>query len=229
VRAGRVGEVLAGGVLVAYHFVHGRGARHHRLLANVATAAAAVGAGRAVGLSFEEMGVAPRHLRRGITVGAAVGLPLAAAIALAGRAEPTRRFFADEKARHMTADEAAYALFARIPLETALAEEVLFRGVHLAVTRRMYTDGWAVLRTSLAFGAWHVPPALRHTADDPTSRRIAAAATDVAVTSLAGIAFARLRLRSGSVVAPAVVHAALNGTALAASYVAHRRKVARAV
>jgi len=128
----------------------------------------------------------------------------------------------------VTSGDAAYALFARIPIETALAEEVLFRGVHLAATRRMYSSGWAALRTSLAFGAWHVPPSWRHGAGKSVGGRAAAVALDVGTTTLAGLAFTRLRTRSGSVVAPALVHAALNGTAFAAAVFAHRRQAGAA-
>jgi uncharacterized protein len=47
-------------------------------------------------------------------------------------------------------------------------------------------------------------------------------AGNVAVTSAAGAAFAWLRLRSGSVFAPLLAHAALNDSALVAGRVAHR-------
>jgi membrane protease YdiL (CAAX protease family) len=80
----------------------------------------------------------------------------------------------------------------------------------------------------LAFGAWHVPPSWRHAAGKPLRARVAAVALDVGTTTLAGLAFARLRARSGSVVAPALVHAALNGTALAATVVAYRRQAGAA-
>ena len=47
-------------------------------------------------------------------------------------------------------------------------------------------------------------------------------AGNVAVTGAAGAAFGWLRLRSGSVLAPLLAHAALNDSALVAGRVAHR-------
>jgi uncharacterized protein len=47
-------------------------------------------------------------------------------------------------------------------------------------------------------------------------------AGNVAVTGAAGAVFGSLRLRSGSVLAPLLAHAALNGSALVAGRAAHR-------
>ena len=58
--------------------------------------------------------------------------------------------------------------------------------------------------------------------DDP-ARTGAAVAASVAVTAVAGLGFSWLRFRGDSVVAPMVVHAALNCSAFAAA-----RLVARA-
>jgi len=182
------------------------------------------------------MGVSWRDARRGTAVGTLVALPVTAAVAGAASSPRTRGLFADDRASTYDAREAAFQLLVRIPLETALAEEVLFRGVHLAITRRLHPPQVALLRTSLAFGLWHVLPAiasLRRTDAGQTlatshPRRAAAIAGTVAVTSVAGYAFALLRLRSRSVLAPVIVHAALNATALACAYRNARDRTAAA-
>ena len=52
-------------------------------------------------------------------------------------------------------------------------------------------------------------------------------AGNVAVTGMAGTVFAWLRLRSGSVAAPLLAHAALNSAALLAARIAYGRAARR--
>jgi len=52
-------------------------------------------------------------------------------------------------------------------------------------------------------------------------RKAAFVAGNVAVTALAGAVFGWLRLRSGSVAAPVLAHAALNDAALLAGHIVH--------
>lgn len=90
-----------------------------------------------------------------------------------------------------------------VPLGTVLFEEALFRGVLWAVLRRAVGLRVAVVWQAAVFGAWHVPGAL---AAGQSTVGV------VAVTVLAGAGFAWLRERTGSLVAPALVHWAVNGT-----------------
>jgi uncharacterized protein len=117
----------------------------------------------------------------------------------------------------------------RIPFATALAEELLFRGALLALFRRRRSEAAAVVWTSLLFGAWHVLPTIDHYRGNPVSdlvadpgrgRRLAVLATTLS-TAGAGVVFAGLRLRSRSVLAPVLAHAAINVSA----YLAGRRVV----
>ena len=120
----------------------------------------------------------------------------------------------------------------RIPIATALAEEVLFRGALLGLFRQRRSTAAAVLWTSLLFGAWHVLPTIDHYQGNPASdlvddpdrgRRLAVLATTLSTTGAGGV-FAWLRLRSGSVLAPAMAHAAVNVSAyLAGRQVADRQ------
>ena len=96
----------------------------------------------------------------------------------------------------------ARRLLLGIPLGTVFFEEVLFRGVLWAVLRRAVGLRVAMAWQALAFGAWHLPGAVA--AGQPTWAVFG-------VTVLAGAGFAWLRERSGSLVAPAVVHWTLNG------------------
>jgi uncharacterized protein len=109
----------------------------------------------------------------------------------------------------------------RIPLGTALFEEVLFRGVVLAALQQVGSTGFAVAWSSIAFGLWHIAPtivALRENGVPPASpagqRAILGA---VLVTTLAGIGFAGLALASGSLLAPFLAHWAVNAFGLLAA------------
>ena len=132
------------------------------------------------------------------------------AVVAAAALPATRELFRDRRLSGVGRAEAAYQVAVRIPLATALAEELMFRGALLALFRRRRSTAAAVLWTSLLFGAWHVLP----TIDDYPGSPAGAGA---------GAGLAWLRLRSGSVLAPALAHAALNVSA----YLAGRRLLAR--
>jgi hypothetical protein len=125
-------------------------------------------------------------------------------VAVAAVLPASRRFFADRRVADVGRGEAAYDLTVRIPLATALAEELLFRGALLALFRQRRSEAAAVLWSSLLFGAWHVLPTLDDYQGNPASeliadprrgRRLAVLATALS-TAGAGVVFARLRLRS---------------------------------
>ena len=67
---------------------------------------------------------------------------------------------ADEKITGTGRAEAAFETFVRIPLETALAEEIIFRGVLLGLGLRSRYAVGAVVSSSIWFGLWHVYPTL---------------------------------------------------------------------
>ncbi|MFF0814810.1 CPBP family intramembrane glutamic endopeptidase [Rhodococcus sp. NPDC003318] len=98
-------------------------------------------------------------------------------------------------------------VFVHIPLGTVLAEELAFRSVLYALARRV-SPRWAPVLGAAAFGLWHVTPA-RHAGDSVPGT--------VALTAAASLLFDALRRRSGSVLAPALLHLAINsGGAVAA-------------
>jgi hypothetical protein len=174
---------------------------------NLATAAGLATFARRAGISRHDLGIDPADAVDGLRAG------LGAAV-VAGRGE------------------AAYHLAVRIPLTTALAEELLFRGVLLALFRRRRSPVAAALWTSLLFGASHALPTIDHYQGNPVSelaahpgrgRRLTVLATTLS-TAGAGGAFAWLRLRSGSVLAPTLAHAAVNVSAYLAGRRAARRR-----
>ena len=183
--------------------------------ANLAVAAVLLGLARASGISWAELGLSRSSVGRGAALGAAAFLVVAIALVVAALAPATRPLFEDERAAKLTTGAAiAYQALLRIPLGTVVLEEVAFRGVLLALFSRATSTGAAVAWSSVAFGLWHVVPtaeALRANRLAPNAPAVAAA---VVGTAAAGAAFCWLRLRSGSLLAPALAHVATNSVAL---------------
>ena len=191
-------------------------------------AAAVLAIARGAGISWAELGLGRDELGRGVRTGAVAGACAAGAM-FAGAAWPgTRSLFLDERAAP-DRDGGLAAELARITLAAVPAEELIYRSALLGL---LLGDGGrrgAVAWSSLLFGVSHVLPTLSsmsrtalsgHLARRPL-RQAAFVGGNVAVTGLAGAVFAWLRLRSGSVVAPLLAHAALNDAALLAGRFAH--------
>ena len=188
--------------------------------ANAAAAVAAVAVARRAGASSADCGLAGGALRRGLGAGGAVAAAAAAGIVSISLSSRTRALFSDERITGHGGARAVYEVLVRIPVGTALGEEVLFRGALLGVLLRRHGTAAAVARASLCFGLWHVPPTLPSLRSSVLGRQaqgrvgaIAAVAAVVTVTAAAGTGFAVLRLRTGSVAAAVLAHAAVNATA----------------
>lgn len=165
-----------------------------RAAANAGFGVALAAATRAAGVSAAELGwrTAGQGLRWG-TVSAA--LPVAAYTVMLA-VPPVRRRMAAGARR---ADHTEW-VFVHIPFGTVLAEELLFRSVLYALARRA-SRRWHRALTSVAFGLWHVVPARRAGDSVPGT---------VVLTALSGVVFDELRRRTGSVVAPMLLHLAIN-------------------
>ena len=182
--------------------------------ANCAVAAVLVAVARTNGLSWEELGLRRDRLTRGLAVGitaaAAVLLVLAVAVVLPG----TEDFFDDAQIAADPVGSRVFNPLVRIPLGTVVLEEMLFRGVLLALALRRWSVITAVLVTSAAFGLWHVVPTPG--SDDGLGVILGT----LAVTAVAGVLFAWLRLRANSILAPMLAHVATNSFAYLAVVIA---------
>jgi uncharacterized protein len=188
--------------------------------ANVAVAAALIGIGRWGGASADDLGLRTDHVAAGTAAGVAAGALLAGTVVAMAANPRTRHWFADDRAR-LAPRAAAYETLFRIPLGTALAEELTFRSALLGLSLRHRSWPRSVAWTSALFGLWHVLP----TIDTLPEHVVGRAAVDagqqhhavgaaVAATAAGGAGLAFLRWATGSVAAPVVVHAMLNATAL---------------
>ncbi len=142
--------------------------------------------------------------------------------------EPSAQLIADERVAELSASQVAFQALVRIPLGTALFEEFAFRGVLFGLfSRRGFLFGAVV--SSVAFGLWHIRPALEVVdANAPGARASLVGllvVSAVVVTAVVGLGFCWLRRRGGGILAPAVLHAGVNSLSLVASAIAHARLV----
>jgi uncharacterized protein len=193
--------------------------------ANLAAAGLSLASARRRRVPAADLGLGGDRVGRGLRVGLAAAAPVAAAVALGAAVPATRRWFLDERATTGGAGHALYHTLVRIPLGTALAEEAIFRGALLGLLLQRHSRVRASAVSSALFGLCHVLPTLDTLALNPAGSAVGgdpvrtggAVLASVLVTAAAGLGFSWLRFRGDSVVAPAVVHAALNGSAFAAA------------
>jgi len=145
------------------------------------------------GCSGAELGLARRHLLGGLRWGAGAAAAVGAFYAAGAAIPGTRKAFRDDRADRVGVGELAWRVLIEIPLGTALTEEVAFRGVLPASALADSNPKLQELPT--------------------TTARLAAVASSVTGTTAAGLAFTWLRNRSGSVLAPVLLHGAINSGA----------------
>ncbi len=192
--------------------------------ANLTAATAVLTLARRAGASSSDLGLETGALRAGARAGLAAAAPIVAGIALAARTPATSTYFDDARVRDSSRGRAAYETAFRIPFGTALGEELLFRGALLGLFMRRYSTTGAVAASSALFGLWHVLPTLHSVGDNSADgaiemspRTLGLVAGTVVVTGVAGVGLAYLRLRSRSILAPVIVHAAINSGAFVAT------------
>ena len=193
---------------------------------NLALAAAAVWvAFLALDVSAASLGLS------GDASDAALGLGLAVLLTLplfvVARSRSAHRI-ADQRVAGLSGGALAYQVLVRIPLGTAVAEEVLFRGVLYGSLRAVdLSSTGSALVAAICFGLWHIAPTLNLVrANDPgasRSRATRAVVGAVVFTALAGVVLTCLRLRTNGLVAPIALHAGTNALGTLAAVIAARR------
>jgi uncharacterized protein len=216
-------EIVGVSVLVAHNLLV------HRVLRPPADSALNLGSAITLtafalrtGCTSAELGLDRADLSRGLMTGSIAAACCATGIGLAGRLPWTRPFFLDARLKGMSRKETLYHAGLRIPLATALAEEIMFRSALHALFAREHSLRATLTWTSLLFGLWHILPTFDSMNGKPASNvlqnsdraRLMAALGIVATTAGAGLFFSYLKLRSRSVAAPVLAHAAINIAAL---------------
>jgi membrane protease YdiL (CAAX protease family) len=209
---------------------HRLGSPPARTAVRFGTALAVLGIARAADISWAELGLGRRGLGSGARTGAVAGTCAAAAVLAAAVVPATRRFFLDDRATAGAEGGGLAAGLARITFAAVPPEELTYRSALLGLWLGNGSPADAVAWSSALFGLSHILPtrstmgrtALGQHLERRPLRQAAFVAGNVAVTSAAGAVFGWLRLRSGSVLAPLLAHAALNDSALVAGRAAHR-------
>jgi membrane protease YdiL (CAAX protease family) len=181
---------------------------------------ALVWARRSMQLSWDELGFTRAKAGSGLRWGLLAMLVLAVVIAVAVAIPATRSFFENDDVRADSGLAHILEPLIGIPLTTVLFEEILFRGVLLGVLLRFTTQVRAVLIGAIAFGLWHIPPALSDANGESAIAALGVVLGTIAFTTVAGAIFCWLRLRSGSLLAPILAHIGSNSFSYAGALVA---------
>ena len=195
---------------------------------NLVGSAVVVGVVRpALGLGRDDLGLGPGAIGRGGRTAAPLAAAVVGGVAVAASSSSGRRLFRDERVERRGPPELAKETLFRIPIGTALFEELLFRGLLQGWASRRLGERRATVVSSAAFGLWHVIPTLQTLSvyrsgrfRDTRPRTIASVAVSVLGTAAAGAAFALLGRRARSVLAPALLHGVINSSAYLAAWVA---------
>lgn len=188
--------------------------------------------GKLDGCTWTDMGLGPTTWIRGAIYGAAAILVIFAVFAFASRRPRMHDAFHDHEIAGMSLPRVFWQSMVELPIGTVLFEEVAFRGVLWAMLARRYGLGWATLGSAVLFGLWHILPSLDlHLRNERLSQvagggwwaRIVGIVGSVIMTTIGGIIFSLLRIRSGSLFAPMGLHWATNGW----GYLFARRVAAR--
>jgi uncharacterized protein len=220
----RVVLAMAGVLLVWNNLVHLHpvvgGAGY--IPVNLALALVLLAAGRLAGLDLAALGLARDRLGPSAAAGAAVVGVVAVGLAVAVLVPALRPLLEDGRFADRSAAGIAWHALVRVPLGTAVLEEVAFRGVLLGVLLTLVGTRRAVVVSSALFGLWHVRPAwgMAMANDVATGLAVAVVAGSVAATAVAGLGFCWLRLRFGHLAAPVVAHAGTNASATVAAHLA---------
>ncbi|HEX2240521.1 MAG TPA: CPBP family intramembrane glutamic endopeptidase [Actinomycetota bacterium] len=157
---------------------------------------------------------------------AALGLFALAVIAVAF--SPLAHLIADARVEGRRGQALVYYTLIRIPLGTAVAEELIFRGALIAAWHAAgASQQAAAILASAAFGLWHIAPTVMgirmNDPDAGTAKLRIGVLGGVLFTTAAGLALSWLRTSSGGLIVPIIVHAGLNSCGAVAAVAARRR------
>ncbi|GGT13729.1 CPBP family intramembrane glutamic endopeptidase [Streptomyces chromofuscus] len=225
--------VCAIAVLVAANLVNNRLARGPLtyVLTCVAATAVLLLIARRDGLTRADLGIDAAGLRRGLRWAPVLAGAVLVVCLLLLAVPAGREVFRDARATDLSAGQLLWNVLVRVPLGTVLLEETAFRGVLWAMLRRRWGTARATAGSSALFGLWHVLPsrglnrsnaAVGTAFGSGSADAAATVAAAVVVTAVAGAFLCELRRRSGSLLAPAALHWAVNGFGYALAWAAPR-------
>jgi membrane protease YdiL (CAAX protease family) len=175
-------------------------------------------------LSWTDLGCARADVGAGLRLGALVALAIGVVMAVLVLVPESSSYFEDSAVAHDSTGQRVLEPLVYIPIGTVLFEELIFRGVLLGVLLRgVASHGVAILASAVIFGLWHLPNALGDASGHGLVGGAGIVTGTIAATTVAGVLFAYLRVRSGSLVAPVLAHVATNSFAYIGAVIAIER------
>ncbi len=181
---------------------------------------------RAAGTTWTAMGLRPDRAVRGLKVGGVVIGVIAIGIAIGVAIPQTRELFMDERIVDASVISVLFQALVRVPLATALYEEVLFRGIVFGMLMHRLKPIYAGVLTSVLFGLWHILPTLQTIETNPAGDAFTgipgttiAILGSVMATGAAGLGFLLVRLYANSTWASVLMHIGTNSVAMLGSLV----------
>ena len=179
------------------------------------------------GATPADLGLGRSDMWAGLAYGAGACGVVLLVLVVAALIPAANGFLHDSRAQ-ISGGRLLFELGVSILLLTAIPEELAFRGVLLGSALKLWGPWRASLITSALFGLWHIAPTLGTMSDNHEFKGVAASIGGetllvlgaIAVTTVAGLVFCWLRLRSKSLIAPIMAHAATNGLALTVAWFA---------
>lgn len=211
--------------------------RKAHISSNLLAALATVGLGLFLGLSLPQMGLTLDGVKNVIIISAlATGAIFLGTFAVSFLPF-LRHIFLGESFANARVRKVFFEAGFRIPLGTALVEEILFRGVLLGILLQSYSPLTSTIIAAAVFGLWHIAPSINSIESNTAvqerlrSKSLHAkgsVAGIVLVTFIAGLFFNWLRIISGTILTTWLVHWAINSSgavASAAQGALHRKKL----
>lgn len=171
------------------------------------------------GIHRRDIGLTKQNSKQGLLYGVAIALIILVLFCIAFVIAPT--LFSDQR-YNQSPQKLLVALLVILPLRTVLLEEFLFRGVYYAYFKNL-KPLYSYAIPALLFGMWHIIPSLdfkRLTL--PIINFIVPQALStlgtITLTSIAGAGLLWARKRSGSLLAPVIIHYTINATAMVLAY-----------
>ena len=188
---------------------------HYGIPASLAMAAVIGGLGALGGLDGAGLGLARNRMLRGLAFGGVVFGLVAVVLLIAGALPATSGALNDRRV-HVGVATMAFEVLVAIPFGTVVLEELAFRGTLLGLLRRRLSTPWAIAVMSVLFGLWHVKGVLH---DATGGIAVGTVAGTVVATTVAGVGFGWLRVRSDSLLAPVLAHIATNSLTFAIAWI----------
>ncbi len=176
---------------------------------------------RRAGTTWSSMGLRSDKAKRGVTVGLVIIGIIVVGIAVGIAIPSVRELFRDDRVIDNSVAWVLFQALVRVPLATALYEEVLFRGIVFGMLIRRRSPLTAALMTSALFGLWHILPTIDTLQTNPAGNLFTGAiglaiaiAGAIAGTFIAGLGFLWVRLYANSTYAAVLAHIGTNSVAL---------------